>query len=84
MAACQSWAFGPGGDQQTRNATQETAAAQASTAASADSRWQPLANAMTEVNALPETDVSSDQEATAEKDLGTIRSECATTGVAVP
>jgi len=39
---------------------------------------------MTEVNALPETDVSSDQEAIAEKDLATIRSECAATGVTVP
>jgi hypothetical protein len=84
MAACEQWANGPGDDQLTRNATQRAAAAQAATAAAEDPRWQRLADAMTEVNALPQTDVSSDQEAIAERDLATIRSECATTGVAVP
>ena len=84
LTACQTWAFGPSSDQQTRNATQTAAAAQAGTAAAHDPRWQRLLDAMKEVNALPETDVSPDQEATAETDLTTIHSECAVAGVTVP
>jgi LppP/LprE lipoprotein len=83
-SACQQWAFGPGGDQQTRNKTQASAAAQAAIAASRDPRWQSLADAMAEINTLPETDVSTDQQATFENDDATIHSDCAAIGITVP
>jgi hypothetical protein len=86
-AACRRWAQSGSGPDNSAISTQheqEQAAQQASVAAAANSRWQPLADAMTAATQLPLTDVSPAQQATSERDMGIIRPACAALGFPVP